>query len=149
MAGENHFSLKLNGSGYANLPTSLNNYIQNSFTIELWFLSEAVSVYQPLVSHGLNGQWNSHIDFNLQVSAKGILSFFMGNGESSSYGFNIAGPVVTRNVWHHVAVAVEHDQADYNPRRARLFLDGQIVAEQPWIGGNRQLIGTPISIGML
>jgi hypothetical protein len=147
LAGENHFALLLNGSGYVALPTAVNNYLLDSFTLELWFYSEPKNVYQPLISHGLHGEWNAKIDFNLQVSSKGTLTFFMGNGENSAYGFNIAGPSVSRNTWHHAAVAVEQDEADQNPSRARLFLDGQLVAEQKWIGGNRRLLGTPVTVG--
>ena len=146
--GDNRFSVRFNGDSFAEINPSIASSIRSSFSIDLWFNLASQNGYHPIISHNSNGGWNAYTDFNLQINSDGKLSFFMGNGLNTVYGISIVGPTVQIDTWYHVAVAVEsEEQYPITPIRARIYLNGEIVGEQDWQGGERINPSDSIVIG--
>jgi len=106
--------------------------------------------FQPIVVHAEKDAADIfHADFVLQTNAdNGRVSFVMGAGPQT-YGFLLQGNALPFNKWTHIAVTVAA-QAGANPTSAKLYMNGELVAQQnQWNGGagTRQVTNNGITVG--
>lgn len=137
---------------YVQLDAGLNARLgERAFTIEAWVYNESPTSdkAQPIVAHApIDCPDIFHVDYLLQTNANnGRVAFLMGAG-ADTYGFLLQGKPLEFNKWTHIAVTVAAG-AGGDPTSARLYMNGELVAQGAWQGGasTRQVTEQPITLG--
>jgi hypothetical protein len=110
---EGSLSLALNSTdAFVQLPTTIAN--QEEITIATWVYWKGGPTWQRIFDFGNN---NSEYMFLTTSSASGKLRFAIKNGAEEQ---TLNAPVLSQNVWAHVAVTLNKDDA-------RLYVNGVVV----------------------
>ena len=126
LAGDGHTAADFDGiDDYAEVPHD-NTYLIDQGAISLWMQIDNLSSSQSPLSKDSNGS-DTGGHFQLEVQTDGRLDLRM-QDTSTSYDADSAAGAITAGQWHHVVMT-------FGARGMELWLDGDLVAANPYTGG--------------
>lgn len=132
--------LALDGTGdYVEVSDDSTLDITGDITISAWIYPEKGGAYQGIVSKCLNaGGTNNPYSFRLQSSAIPTLALI--RADASGHEGVISDQDISLNDWHHVAVRVDNNDADF-------FVDGLVTGKYGTLTKTPTATSRPLYIG--